>query len=633
MGQFIKAWRYGMFACLAALPAMASTTLEPGGVRTISQNLDINIVFVGFQAGTGPQQVQESVLRAQLPAVSQPIVRTPALYGLPNQYLGLNFHYNFHTYYANSTFENAFFGYLSSIATPDLLNGAQIAYNRQASRALTVTSNHTIVAVDVEKWLAANTQPMLGVDTRKYTVFFINWFGRADFKFHLYRKVDEPDLDTGFNFGMQAAWALMASGGTPPDDPQSGLGSLHRIWFCDLSAGPEAWQRGFNLNRADIDGDGRTDYRIPPVWEYGNLNPAHYRPFNTLSPDLGKLVRYVAVDLLFTTSPLYNPVISAPQLPSSINVNINLYQGEPGFDIRTQVKPDTVISKLAALRSSNTFTASLRDLSLVARASEIFNCFVGTFTGGASCFGNRLGTPFADLFLYYQDHLTQFLTGGADYEIPIFGWNRENPSTTLGFADDNWRDGTQSFVFLFVDKPTREAGFGFTETSIHEAGHHLGLSHPHDGYDYETNHDFSQGDFHFAWLGDESNTIMGYMFTGLDFSQFDRDNMNRWLTVGYINEANAILGTIQKSPRAGEAAARIASADTDASSALASYAAMDYGAAHAMANSAYRKIIAAAAQINVKVEPQSYQADYKSHGISSKFVDSVPYDRFGSGWQ
>ena len=631
MKRFMKAWRHGMvLACLAAIPAMGLATLEPNGVSTISQNLDVNIVFVGFQAGTGSQQIQESVLRAQLPSMSRPIVRSPGFYGLPNQYLGMTFYYNFHTYYANSTFENAFFGYLSSIATPDSLNGAQIVYNRQASRALTVTSNHTIAAVDVEKWLAVNTQSMLGVDTRQYTVFFINWFGRADFKFHLYRKSDEPDLDTGFNFGTQAAWALMAWGGTPPDDPQSGLGALHRIWFCDLSAGPEAWQRGYDLNRADLDGDGQTDYRIPPVWEYGNLNPAHYRPFNTLSADLGKLVRYVAIDELFTTSPLYNPVLSAPLLPSSIKLNINLYQGEPGFDIRTQVKPDVVASRLAAVRSSNTFTASLRDLSLTARAAEIFNCFTGTFTGGASCFGGRYpGTPFADLFLYFQDHLTQFLSGGADYEIPMFGWNQESPSLSLvGFADDNWRDGTQSFVFMFIDKLTRELGFGFTLISTHEAGHHIGLPHSHDGYDYETNNDFSAGgDFHFAWLGDESNTVMGYRFDGLDFSQFDRDNMNRWLTVGYINEANTIVGAIQKSPRAGEAAPQIASADNDANSAIASFQTMDYAGAHALANSAYRKIVAAAAQINVKVEPQSYQADYKSKGVSSKFVDVVPYDR------
>ena len=42
---------------------------------------------------------------------------------------------------------------------------------------------------------------------------------------------------------------------------------------------------------------------------------------------------------------------------------------------------------------------------------------------------------------------------------------------------------------------------------------------------------------------------------------------------------------------------------------------------------AYEDVLAAAAQINVKVEPQSWQADYKAKGQSGKFVDSVDYQR------
>ena len=41
---------------------------------------------------------------------------------------------------------------------------------------------------------------------------------------------------------------------------------------------------------------------------------------------------------------------------------------------------------------------------------------------------------------------------------------------------------------------------------------------------------------------------------------------------------------------------------------------------------AYEDVLAAA-QINVKVEPQSCQADYKAKGQSGKFVDSVDYQR------
>ena len=60
----------------------------------------------------------------------------------------------------------------------------------------------------------------------------------------------------------------------------------------------------------------------------------------------------------------------------------------------------------------------------------------------------------------------------------------------LGFADDNWVDGTQSFVFAFDADVYREFGYGFTGTAIHEVGHHIGMSHPHDGFDPETGVDF-----------------------------------------------------------------------------------------------------------------------------------------------
>ena len=79
----------------------------------------------------------------------------------------------------------------------------------------------------------------------------------------------------------------------------------------------------------------------------------------------------------------------------------------------------------------------------------------------------------------------------------------------LGFADDNWVDGTQSHVFMFDSPEYRALGYGFTTTGIHEFGHHIGMSHPHDGYDSEQDLDFgAAGPFEFAWSGDESNTAM-----------------------------------------------------------------------------------------------------------------------------
>jgi hypothetical protein len=120
----------------------------------------------------------------------------------------------------------------------------------------------------------------------------------------------------------------------------------------------------------------------------------------------------------------------------------------------------------------------------------------------------------------------------------------------LGFADDNWVDGTQTHVFMFDAPEYRALGYGFTTTGIHEVGHHIGMSHPHDGYDSQQDIDFGpSGPFEFAWSGDESHTIMHYLSIANGFGRFDRDNAYRWETAGYLNWSNAILGDIMTHPK------------------------------------------------------------------------------------
>ncbi len=54
---------------------------------------------------------------------------------------------------------------------------------------------------------------------------------------------------------------------------------------------------------------------------------------------------------------------------------------------------------------------------------------------------------------------------------------------------------------------------------------------------------------------------------------------------------------------------------------------MDYPGAAFHAKKAYGDVVAAAAGINVPIEPQSWQADYKAKGASGAFVDTVDYQR------
>jgi hypothetical protein len=107
--------------------------------------------------------------------------------------------------------------------------------------------------------------------------------------------------------------------------------------------------------------------------------------------------------------------------------------------------------------------------------------------------------PFANLFLNnalnLEDYLDEELDDAGEdrrYEAPAFNYatNDDLSAPFLGFADDNYRDGTQSFIFNFVSPGIVQSGYGLTTTQIHEYGHHFGMSHPHDGFDWETGIDY-----------------------------------------------------------------------------------------------------------------------------------------------
>ncbi|HSM71968.1 MAG TPA: hypothetical protein VK851_10535, partial [Anaerolineales bacterium] len=426
------------------------STLEPGGFLTLEQDLTINVVFVGYEQDGGYQDIDEAAFLSELPSEYRTISRFPAFYGIES-FLGVDFNFNYNLVHADTTFEDAFFGHLGSIAVPQPLTLYQGWYNGEGARSLDVTDNHWIDAPSVEQWLADNTNSMLGVDTSEYTVFFINWYERDDFIFHVYTKTDEPDPDTGYNFGeLRDSRKMIAWGGTTPDDEESGLGSLHRIWFYDLSAGPEGWTDNWAIDDAP-------GYTMPPIWEYGNLSG--YRPFDDLSGDLGKVTRYVAIDLLFTTSPLYKPAISAPLIPEDIELDINVYQMDPASDGIDYFDTPLIVAELNDLQPLNNYSAEMNSQDFDSRFAKVYECFYWDI----SCFGQRLfGIAFGDLFLYFNDHIINFLEGDADYEVPVFAFNATDELFTccLGFADDDWATGTQSFVFAFDAPFIRDAGYG-----------------------------------------------------------------------------------------------------------------------------------------------------------------------------
>ncbi len=633
--------------------------LEPGERADLDERVPVNFVFVGYD----PDDVATPRFLSGLPSRYKPVVRSRLTYteSVEKSLLGLNYTYDYKTLYTNDQYESRLFGYLSRIAKPAPLTEYQLLYNGDDERfcdppdedpedpvpcqetgVRNVRNNHFIDAPSVERWLVENAPA--GVDTRRNTVFFINWWGdgtqpRPGFKHHVYTKTNEPDPDTRFDFGKQLdTRKLIGWGGTTAEDEESGLGSTKRVWFHDLSAGPDSFTDNWNVDDPDLTGDGIRDYRLPPVWEY--FAPGGYRDESRLTDDLSKVSRYVAIDLLFTSSPLYPPEFTPRLLPNRIDLDVNTVEGISGVSASSRYQtPSLVLDEVEELHRLP-YSIDQEDLAYSGKARECYLEYVAyTYPEGETgevCYGwYRNYSPEANLFLFGAVNLENLLDrdGRRTYEAALLNWSVrdgkdfETSPPVLGFADENYRDGTQSFVISFVSPSIAEAGYGLSTTEIHEYGHHLNLSHPFDGFDYETGTEFGwDGRFYFTGVGNEVNSIMSYVDLNWDFSQFDRDNTDRFQAAAYINNANALAEEILASDGAARAADELAEADTAYGRAKAALVEHDYRATFYNAKHAYEAALSGAREAGVTVEPSDdgRTADLASRGssrIPGEYID------------
>lgn len=547
--------------------------LRPGEFVVHRQRVPIEIVLIGFADG----QVDTSTFPFRLPSTYTPAVRYPQFYGLQGRDLGLEFTFDYTVTRRNRRFEDQFFRHLAKIGTPGPPTVFQEAYNQQTRNLVDVTGPVLhINAVAVEKYLADKAQPR----ANGYTVYFINWYNRPDFQFHVYTKTDEPDPDTRFNFGRLAESAVNSWGG-----------SRSRSWFYDFSAGPEFNTTNWLVDRPDIDGDGNEEYRMPVIWEYAD---AGYRTPDRLGPDMALLTRYVAINLLFTTSPLYDPLLTVPDTLGRRVVNVTMFEDDPasrGAGFINLVKARQAWQRF---QPHYPWRTQMRVVDPIdARAKQALDIFTGNLSA-SSCW-ERLGSPFGELFCFAEDHRADYVPRypADDYVTNVFAFNSTeeglgSQAGLLGMAEDNWVDGTPSHVFVFSAGFYRERGYGFTATTIHEVGHHIGLSHPHDGYDAEGGFDYGpDSDHYFAWSGDESHTVMHYLSLTNEFGVHNRDNMYRWETAGYLNWSNALAADILASPDAPKVYFALLAADIGAALARYQFDRWDYASAVASARATY----------------------------------------------
>ena len=345
----------------------------------------------------------------------------------------------------------------------------------------------------------------------------------------------------------------------------------------------------------------RTERRTTASLRRGSTGS--YRPASELTGDLTKLVQYVALDLLFTTSPIYPVELPTERIPNEINLDSNTYEGWEGVDASGEyIKPRLLRGELHDLLFREDLSYDNQDFRLNGEAER---CFLAQYVDEESCYPDTGYPADANLFLQnlFQLDRTQDDGNRVDYELPIFNYaTAETYPTPLGYAEDNWVDGTQSFVFGFLTPEFVDLGYGLTTTLIHEVGHHVGLSHPHDGYDSTTGTGIDPtGDLYFAWLGDYSNSIMSYIDLNWDFSQFDQDNMNRFKAAAFIEGANLLAAEALAADNPGRAFDELKRADHAIGAAERAFANHRYIAALRFASHAYGLVAEGAAEAGVDV--------------------------------
>jgi hypothetical protein len=632
--------------------------LAPGTDLRIQQDVDVNVVLIGFGGLVDPATL---LAQPQLPAWTG----VPQANGAGQTFMGQRFDFRYHVTAAPAWFENAFFPFLRAIAQqqaplpivpglPDMpITPYQAIYNfcnldpafdpslgcsfdpaapRVNSRMITL--NYLLDASFVEKVLSQNLG-VLGVDVTKPTVVLLNWWNRPDYVDHIYLDPSEPDPETGAPRGLFFASELAGYGGTSHTDPETCHGDCipHRLWFYDVSAGPMGRTGGIDIvspiSRFVNGMLGGLNYRFHHTADY--VTPAAtYRPLNTLPQDLARLVGAIYLSQIAYAGPIYPPGLTPPQQPHDLALNINRWSWSQSFDGLLDVP--RMVTKMNALPYRFSATVTEQQDGVDTPLGRVWQCSLTADRYGQlgkSCYGNRYaGYAVADLQAYFTDHLFQYLSGAPQYEVPIFQFNTAPPLASplfagyaysnypgLGWTSTQLPQTRQSFIFTSTT-PDRNAIFGHGNLLQHEVGHHLGFSHPFQGYRCLTE-TCGTGEFipfgnnpstFFSAAGQYTTGLMTYVAVNNDYSRFELDNLQRWLTWQYLDLSNFIVAQIGASPRADSVAGAVLTADAKAGLALTAYRHYDYAAAEQQARAAYDDLVSAANAIQVRLAPEAYQA-------------------------
>ena len=548
---------------LASIPAgfsqPAAAQVDTISVRTVP--LTIKVVLIGFD----PQTIDQSYLTWRGNTITNSVNSVLSTGNIT----GISYDLTYQFVYSTPSLQDSLLRYLKSIEQRKLL------YNPWFKA---ITTNYLYDAGKVEDWFTTNNATFGDLPIDGYTFIFSNLtalpsitesqLASEDYSLATPHYYATQYVDRDLNYRIRYR------------EFSVGWGGKGRLWYLDLAAGPEFWTWENSGATPHVPMQVAIDlYKVNVRSSYGKQWLTEF-----LSDYLYEAVLNLAVPAF-----VYQPVYSRTYR-IVLNVIDNRTRNErKSVPIETTIHPELVKRAFADLLPYSNVTVQTHFIPAETMPNLQVAIIAATVTPPSD-----LGiSPYLDtrpIYKYLQDHLPEF-TGGdtgdaAGFTLPVFafalpagiyfGYTSKWYVQTLKVDEDSFLGislGDMSLVGVSqtdfqmgssANPPQPGKGIGFTQAVIHEAGHSLGLMHPHQ----------------FGYLQDFESSVMSYWSWEYSFSQFDKDAINRAHADQLINSALSRLAVAQSLLNdridLGFVGNQIASARALVDKALAKYNAMQY---------------------------------------------------------
>jgi hypothetical protein len=264
------------------------------------------------------------------------------------------------------------------------------------------------------------------------------------------------------------------------------------------------------------------------------------------------------------SSPIYDPMTSLPDPGGKRIARMNLFQEDQLLPMSVYLDPDLALEGIQALQPYIPLDSSLTVRPLEGddlEAYEIMSRSFGQVDMPDGCW-KRYDSFYAQFYCYVAENLDEFAEAGpADWALPMLLYEVSDETSDtrgrfhpLGVATSAPNDKPYTVFAQTIEGARAFAygatpGIGMTDVAEHEVGHHVGLSHEHDGWDGETNNPFGAYAATWMWALDGCQCTMGYL-NSADFGQFEMDAVDRALAARTYTTAFALLPELSGATRA-----------------------------------------------------------------------------------